>query len=195
MEDYVITISRTFGSGGKRIGKKLAGKLGIRSYNIEIKDVASHKTSVDNISRMLQESDRRDFVGSEAQVFVPDQDVFDKQAKIINFLADSESCIIVGRCADYVLEGRPNVFRFFIDAPKEYRIGSIAKRLHIDEAEAAKMEESTSRYRKEFYEYYTGKVFGDPANYDICFDASKMEPDEIEEAILDYVISKLDVEE
>ncbi|MBR1796908.1 MAG: cytidylate kinase-like family protein [Clostridiales bacterium] len=190
MKDYVITISRTFGSGGKRIAKHLADKLGIRYYNKGIKSVRSDNV---NIKDLLSEG-VGDTIEPEAS-FTYDKELFEKQAKIINLLADSESCIIVGRCADYVLSGRPNVFSFFIDAPKDYRIRNIAKRMKVDEATAAVYEASSDKYRKEFYESYTGRIFGDPANYDMCFDAKQMEPEQIEEAILDYVINKLDMEE
>lgn len=189
MDDYVITISRTFGSGGKRIAKQLADKLGIRYYNKGIKNIRSDNVGIKDLM-----SEAGDTMEPEAP-FTFNQTLFDKQASVINLLADSESCIIVGRCADYVLRDRPNVFSFFIDAPKEFRIKNIAKRMHVSEDVAAKYEAASDKYRKDFYEAYTGQVFGDPANYDMCFDAEKMDPDQIEEAILDYVVNKLDMEE
>ena len=187
MKDYVITISRTFGSGGKRVAKNLADKLGIRYYNKGIKNLRSGKVDIRN----LISEGAGDTIEPEND-FEYDAELFEKQSQLINLLADSESCIIVGRCADYVLAGRPNVFSFFIDAPKEFRIKNIAKRMKVSEEDAAKLEISSNKYRKDFYEAYTGKVFGDPANYDMCFDAEKMSSEEIEEAILDYVINKLD---
>ncbi len=190
MEDYVITISRTFGSGGKRIAKHLADKLGIRYYNKGIKSVRSGNVSIKDL---LSEG-AGDTIEPES-AFTYDKELFDKQARVINLLADGESCIIVGRCADYVLSGRKNVFSFFIDAPKDYRIRNIAKRMNVSEDMAAIYEASSDKYRKEFYEAYTGRIFGDPENYDMCFDAKEMDPEQIEEAILDYVINKLDTEE
>ena len=187
MKDYVITISRTFGSGGKRIAKNLADKLGIRYYNKGIKNLRSGKVDIRN----LISEGAGDTIEPEKD-FEYDAELFEKQSQLINLLADSESCIIVGRCADYVLAGRPNVFSFFIDAPKEYRVKNIAKRMKCSEEDAEKYEAISDKYRKDFYKAYTGKVFGDPDNYDMCFDASLMEPEEIEEAILDYVINKLD---
>ena len=190
MKDYVITISRTFGSGGKRIAKNLADKLGIRYYNKGIKSIRSDNV---NIKDLLSEG-AGDTIEPES-TFVYDKELFEKQSRVINLLADSESCIIVGRCADYVLSGRPNVFSFFIDAPKEYRIKNIAKRMKVSEEMAERYEAASDKYRKDFYESYTGRVFGDPSNYDMCFDAQEMDPEQIEEAILDYVINKLDMEE
>ena len=67
--------------------------------------------------------------------------------------------------------------------------------MKVSEEMAARFEAASNKYRKDFYESYTGKIFGDPANYDMCFDAQEMDPEEIEEAILDYVINKLDMEE
>jgi len=67
--------------------------------------------------------------------------------------------------------------------------------MKCSEEDAAKYEAASDKYRKDFYEAYTGQVFGDPSNYDLCFDAQKMDPEQIEEAILDYVINKLDAEE
>ncbi len=190
MKDYVITISRTFGSGGKRIAKNLADKLGIRYYNKGIKSIRSDNV---NIKDLLSEG-AGDTIEPES-TFVYDKELFEKQSKVINLLADSESCIIVGRCADYVLAGRPNVFSFFIDAPKDFRVKNIAKRMKVSEEMAERYEAASDKYRKDFYESYTGRVFGDPANYDMCFDAQEMDPEQIEEAILDYVINKLDMEE
>lgn len=190
MEDYVITISRTFGSGGKRIAKNLADKLGIRYYNKGIKNLRSGKVDL----KSLISEGVGDTIEPEED-FSYDKELFEKQAHLINLLADSESCIIVGRCADYVLAGRPNVFSFFIDAPKDFRIKNIARRMKCSEEDAAKYEAASDKYRKDFYEAYTGQVFGDPSNYDLCFDAQKMDPEQIEEAILDYVINKLDAEE
>ena len=117
MEDYVITISRTFGSGGKSIALDLADKLGINCYNAEIKKTAYEQMGSDIFDLSTR---RHRLMGPDAKSFEPDDDLFERQAKIIKNLAESESCIIVGRCADRVLDGYPNVFRFFVDAPFEY---------------------------------------------------------------------------
>ena len=95
MKDYVITISRTFGSGGKRVAKNLADKLGIRYYNKGIKNLRSGKVDIRN----LISEGAGDTIEPEKD-FEYDAELFEKQSQLINLLADSESCIIVGRCAD-----------------------------------------------------------------------------------------------
>ncbi|MBR3533540.1 MAG: cytidylate kinase-like family protein [Clostridiales bacterium] len=192
MEDYVITISRTFGSGGKSIALDLADKLGINCYNAEIKKTAYEQMGSDIFDLSTR---RHRLMGPDAKSFEPDDDLFERQAKIIKNLAESESCIIVGRCADRVLDGYPNVFRFFVDAPFEYRINRLVNKWKIGREEAIELEAAVSGYRREFYEHYTRKVFGAPENYDMCFDTSVMDPEQIGETILEYVINKLDTEE
>jgi len=209
MKDYVITISRTFGSGGKRIGLSLQDKLGIRCYNNEIMDMASDESGINKqlfyesnekvkghtLAKMLHKIPSNTVIGPEAKTFVSDTNLFNLQAKIIRDLAESESCIIVGRCADYVLKDYDNVFRFFIDAPKDYRVRTVAERMVIDMDEAAKLEARTNKYRKDFYEYYTGQTFGNPLNYDMCFNSERMSWEDIEETISEYLVRKLDSEE
>ena len=133
MENVVITISRQYGSGGKTIAAMLAQKLGVNCYSREILKMASEDSGInEQLFGMSDEKIRharwlrtlsRPYEGEllppEDKEFVSDDNLFNYQAKVIRELAEEESCIIIGRCADYVLKDDPNVLRLFFFAPKE----------------------------------------------------------------------------
>ena len=134
MERVVVTIARQYGSGGKTIGKMLAEDLGIKAYSREILKIASEESGISET--LFNKADeklkttslfgivKREYKGEllppESEGFVSDQNLFNYQAKIIKDLAENESCVIVGRCADYILKDRPNVVSVFIHASPEY---------------------------------------------------------------------------
>lgn len=136
MENVVITIARQYGSGGKTIGAMLAKDLGVNCYSREILKLASEESGINE--RLFGQKDERlkipswfkplkrpyegDLIPPESSGFVSDDNLFNYQAKIIKDLAGSESCVIVGRCADYVLRNYPNVISVFIHADREFCI-------------------------------------------------------------------------
>jgi len=204
MEKYVITIARTFGSGGRQIALSLGDSLGIHCYDKEILDLVAQESGMDKdfinsrdekmtghlLERAFKMIPTRDIITADEKKFVSDVNLYNLQSKLIFGLADKGPCIIVGRCADFVLEEYPNVFRFFIDAPKDYRVATVAERFNLDKAEAEKLENKTNRYRKDYYEYYTGRGWKDPSNYDIMFNSSKTGWGEIITIIEDYISYK-----
>lgn len=132
MDHYVITIARGYGSGGKTIGKMLSEKLDIPFYDRELLRMASDDSGIHE--RLFGQADERvkpglrkpfgkvykgDLLPPESDDFVSDDNLFNYQAKIIKELADTRSCVIVGRCADFILQDRPNVVKLFVHAPFE----------------------------------------------------------------------------
>ena len=201
MERVVVTIARQYGSGGKTIGKMLAEDLGIKAYSREILKIASEESVISET--LFNKADeklkttslfgivKREYKGEllppESEGFVSDQNLFNYQAKIIKDLAENESCVIVGRCADYILKDRPNVVSVFIHASPEYCIRQSIERGAYTGKDVEKFIQKTDKYRGDFYHYYTGRVWNDARNYDLCLNSEKLGFEGCVEAIKAYI--------
>lgn len=203
---YVITIARGFGTGGKMIAEALAQELGIPCYEHRILTFAS-KLSGEAESKFV-EADERLRGGNIAahfhkirnnlvpkpirERFVSDETLFEYQKKIIENLAETESCVIVGKCADHILRGRENVFSFYIEAPRAYCVERIMKRMSVPEAEAHELIASTDHYRAEYYKYYTnGGEWTNPINYDMTLNSERVGFEDCVRIIKEYVQIKI----
>ena len=200
MENVVITIARQYGSGGKTIGAMLAKDLGVNCYSREILKLASEESGINE--RLFGQKDERlkipswfkplkrpyegDLIPPESSGFVSDDNLFNYQAKIIKDLAGSESCVIVGRCADYVLRNYPNVISVFIHADREFCIERALERNSMTRKEMEKFIAKTDKYREDFYKYYTGREWTDARNYDLCLDSGKLGFEKCVEEIKSY---------
>ena len=122
----------------------------------------------------------------ESDEFVSNDNLFNYQAKVIQELAEKESCVIVGRCADFVLKDRDDVMSVYVHAPMDYCIARGMERNSMDENEMEKFIIKTDKYRGNFYHYYTGNSWYDARNYDLCLDSSKLGFDKCVEAIKAY---------
>ncbi len=206
MGNYVITIARGFGSGGKEIGSKLAKRLGIHCYESQILKMASEDSGI-NEALFIQADEKVHLYGTilgymkkipfseEAQPntkrFISDVNLFNIQSKIIRQLADQESCIIIGKCADYVLRDFKNVVRIYIDAPREACVQSIVNKLDVTEKEAHSLIEKTDKYRSDYYRCYTeGKKWTDMANYDLTLNSARVGREMCVDLIEQYVKMK-----
>ncbi len=201
MENIVITIARQYGSGGKTIAAMLAKELGVNCYSREILKMASEESGINE--RLFGQADERLKISSWFKVlkrpyegellppensgFVSDENLFNYQAKIIKDLAGKESCVIVGRCADYVLRDYPNVMSVFIHADKEFCLQRAMERHSMTEQEMERYIEKTDKYRGEFYRYYTGHQWEDARNYDLCLNSGKLGFEKCVEAIKGYM--------
>ncbi|MCR5387608.1 MAG: cytidylate kinase-like family protein [Lachnospiraceae bacterium] len=205
MDNYVITIARGFGSGGRVLAGKLADELGIHSYEHRILTLASQmsgremedfietdeKLRGDGFSRMIQGLKKRLSPVPEMEAFVSDDRLFECEAKIIRKLAEEESCIIVGKCADYVLKDRNNVLSVYVDAPRDFCRAQVIERLGVSMNEADAMIESTDRYRAEYYRHYTrGKDWTDMSNYDVTLNSGRLGLDGCMKAIKHMMLVK-----
>jgi cytidylate kinase len=189
MENYVITIARGFGSGGKEIAESLAGELGIVCYENRILTLASQLSGLDEqlftevnekmrgkkFSGLLKGLPRLKKPKTEDEEFVSDEKLFEFQKDIIINLAKSESCIIVGKCADWILKDYSNIVSVYIEAPREFCKKRLIKKLNVTEEVANISITNTDGYRAAYYEHYTGgNYWTNPVNYDITINSEKL---------------------
>ncbi|MDO4298881.1 MAG: cytidylate kinase-like family protein [Lachnospiraceae bacterium] len=191
MGNVVVTIARHFGSGGKTIGEMLARELGIPCYGLEIIKMASEESGISEA--LFNQADERlkhtplsaRFGSSKAEYtggliapgsdqFVSDKNLFNYQAKVIRDLANTCSCVIIGRAADFVLKGNPDVVSVFVHASKEYCLKQVIERRAYTGKDVEKFIAKTDRYRSDFYRYYTGQEWHDARNYDLCLNSERL---------------------
>ncbi len=205
MDNFVITVARGFGSGGKQIASKVAEELGIHCYENRILTLASQMSGLDEqLFREVNEKMREKKVSSflrglpitsrpkpEEKEFVSDEKLYEIQKEIIEHLADSESCVIVGKCADWVLRDRKNVVSVYIEAPRRYCVKNVMERMGVNEATAHKSIEQTDKYRAAYYEHYTGgNYWTNPVNYDMTLNSERVGRAGCVKVILDYLKMK-----
>ena len=126
------------------------------------------------LMKLLKRPYEGDLIPPESSGFVSDDNLFNYQAKVIKELAESESCVIVGRCADYVLRDFPNVISVFIHADREFCLEQAMERNSMSLKEMQRFIEKTDKYRGDFYKYYTGHEWSDARNYDLCLNSGKL---------------------
>lgn len=202
MENVVITIARGFGSGGKEIALKLADELGIGCYENRILTLASQLSGLDE--ELFQEVNEKirgkKFSGLLKGLprtlkpkpvdddFVSDQRLFEFQSQIIQNLAKSESCIIVGKCADWVLKDYPNVISIYIEAPRAFCVDRVMKKMGVNEETAHTSIAKTDQYRAAYYQHYTGgNTWVNPVNYDMTLNSERVRINQCVELIKDYI--------
>lgn len=199
----VITIGREFGSGGHEIGLKLADALHIPFYDKLLVSMVAEEGEF--AQEFLDEMDEKvdihiaPFLATRSSYLVYQQPMSDKiffrQAEIIRGLADEGPCVIVGRCADYVLSGRKNVLRMFFYGDLEDRIrrkSTMAELADMETEELKKHVQITDKKRARYYRHYTGLKWGDKENYDICINTSKTGVDGAIEAVLGFIRDRAD---
>ena len=192
MKHYVITVARETGSGGHDIARRLSEELNIPYYDRDLLRKASEVSGIHE--RLFGAADERvgwkEMLSAAEKVYTgeilpPDSDdyvstrnLFSFQAKIIKELADTESCIILGRCANYLLAGRPNVLRVFIHAPIEARQERVASySLAWSQREVSRNIRVEDTRRSAYYRYYTGEEWRDVAGYDLSLDSDALGED------------------
>ena len=205
MKDYIITISRGYGSGGKQIAIKLADELGIPYYDSELFTMASEESGIseelfaksdEKISSrfkgLLAKSDYEMTVLSpDSKKFTSEDNLFNYQAYIIREIAKKGSCIIIGRAADFVLKDSPDVISVNIEAPFDVCVKTVMDMFSLSEAEAQKRIVKTDRDRDDYYHYHTGGDRKDPLNYDLTLNSAKIGWDGCVELIKTYCEQKI----
>lgn len=203
----VITIERQYGSGGRIVGRKLAEDLGIPFYDDEILKMTAERSAVgEQYFRLADEragnnllkkivgglSNRKSVLDqpkTEGDVTSP-ENLFRFQSEVIRELANNESCVIVGRCADYVLEagGKEDLIKVFVYADTDTCIrrtmevdGIVDMKVALDKLS------KITKQRREYHRYFTGKEWEDLNNYDLPINASKLDFDEVVELIKTYI--------
>lgn len=189
MKDVIICIGRQYGSGGRFIGKLLAEKLNIPCYDKELLIEASSKSNINATVIEANDEAANSVIYSVFQNGMPiNQQVFLAQFDAIREIANKGSCVIIGRCADYVLEDRDNVVSIFITAPIEDRIKRAVEFYNFDSNKALKAIKKVDKKRKDYYNFYTNRKWGDASNYDLTLN-SKIGVDKCVEVICKYVES------
>lgn len=203
MDNYIITIARGFGSGGKEIGSRLAKRLNIPCYESQILKMASDESGLNEalfqqadeklntystIKNYLKKLPFNEVAEPSDKEFTSNENLFNIQSQIIRHLARCESCVIIGKCADYVLKDFPNVISIYIEAPRAACVESIVGKLGITEAEAHKMIEKTDKYRADYYRYYTGGGYWtNPVNYDMTLNSARVGRERCVDVIEQYM--------
>ena len=180
-KNYVITIAREYGSGGHAIGESIAQKLGIAFYDSKLIDLTAEKSGFtpeyvkeneQKLSNKLLYSLYKQNYAYAHEELPPKDLLFMVQTKVIRDIAAKESCVIVGRNADYILKGHPNCFNVFIHANKAFRNSRVITEYNIDPKDAEKMMEQKDRERMNYKKYYTGKDWADLKDYDLTMESS-----------------------
>lgn len=183
---YIITISRTYGSGGKEIGKALAEALGIKYYGREFLKPQIENDFDDDESVRLSLSLKGDEIDFETE-----DKKYDFQSKMIADLAKTESCVFVGRCADYVLRDMDNLIKIYIHARPRYCLRRVMRLFELNPDDAKSLIYSMNKSRGEYYKYHTKQDRDNAANYDLCLDISDFSTEESVDFLKDFIERKL----
>jgi len=179
----IISISRQHGTGGKEIARKVAERLGLKFYDKEeIKKFAIKNSLIEDT--YSDDELYKFYLSLDAE-----KDSMIKQAETIKMIASNEDCVIVGRCADYILKDNANLIKIFLYAPIEYRIDKVKEMYKDTYKEAKKHVNQSDKSRASYYEIIANSKWGDKENYDICLDCS-IGNDKIINIICDYIKEK-----
>lgn len=187
-KNIVITIARQYGSGGRTVGEMLAKDLGIEFYDRDLVKVASEESGVNVdlfaendekaktglFGRKKVKSYKGNVLSPSDSKFTSDENLFNLQAAAIKKLAETESCIIIGRAADYILKDYDNVLSVFVHAPMDFLKEQAGKKLSLSDKELEKYIIQTDKERADYYKTHTGREWTDARNYDLCLDSSKL---------------------
>lgn len=198
--NYTITIGRQLGSGGKQIGEALARRLGFSFYDKELILLASKESGLGK--EFFEKADEKTkfslfsgFFGSyEGGVFsnnyLCSESLFKIQSDVILELAEKQSCVFVGRCADYILRKHPHCLNIFISANEKDRVLRTKNKEHITESKAKSLIEYTDKKRAGYYNYYSNKTWGVASSYDLCVNSSVLGIDGTVELIMNFFTKK-----
>lgn len=203
--NFVISIGREFGSGGKYIGEELAKRFNIKCYDNELLQVVSNDFNID--IKMLEDVDEKqkssfwygfatNYVFSKGKKEVlsisADDSLFLKQSKVIEELYEKESAIIIGRCSDFILKNKKNVISVYVySSDIDFKINRKTELESISRKQAIKKINKIDKQRAEYYEHFTSQVWGDKSNYDICIDTSKIGVDKTIDILESYIKERI----
>ena len=183
MENFVITVGRQFGSCGKEIGHALAERLNIAFYDKELIALASKESGL--CQEFFEKADERNsgnllqafaagftFGPFQYNDFLSNDKLFQIQSDVIRKVANEHSCVIVGRCADYILRDNMRCINVFIHADMDTRVKTVMSRQHISEQEARELVRKMDKTRPNYYNFYSDKEWGVAASYHLSVDSS-----------------------
>lgn len=189
----IVTISREYGSGGRYIGKLIADKLGIKLYDKSFIAQVSNETGLSE--KYIQDNEQR--IGTLSNLnngyysgLNNSDELFLKESEIIRDLANKSSCVIVGRCANFVLKNNPNVIKVFIYSDMDNKIKRATKIYGLDSKNAKKEINKINKLRANHYKYYTEENWSNPQNYDVCFNSDILGVEKTADLICNMVKEK-----
>lgn len=206
--NLVITIGRQYGSAGYEIGKKLASDLGVNLYDKEMLKRAAKETGLcEELFETHDEKPTNSFLyslvmdtyslgfssGTYADMPI-NHKVFLAQFDTIKKIAEEESCVMVGRCADYALEDFDNVINIFIYADLDQRVRRVAREFGISDVKAKDIIVKNDKKRASYYNYYTNKDWGEAKGYDLCINSAKLGVDGAVELIKQYIDTRKQIQ-
>lgn len=205
LEDkFLIVIGREYGSGGRRIGRRLAEELGVAFYDKTLLKEAAARLGYSTEIFANKDERRPSFIRSILSFTygantanidgapMSDEKIYEFQSRVIREICSRESCVIVGRTADYIMRNHPGLISLFIHAPESVRAEAIKARGEADnEQKALELARNIDRNRESFYNYYTNSnAWGKANNYHFSFDSSKLDESAIIEAVKSLVTEK-----
>ena len=201
--NFAITIGRQLGSGGREIGKKIAEDLGIAFYDKELLQIASRESGLGKefFEEMDEKKSHSIFGGLlnlqntfsdefYTNYYLSNETLFKIQSDVIRNLAEKESCLFLGRCADYVLKDSPRCLNIFISADPEERIRRTAALRQVSEAKARDIIIKTDKKRAEYYRFYSNKTWGAAESYHLCINSSALGIEETAAFLLRFIRQK-----
>ena len=192
MAKRIITISREFGSGGRFIGEEVARKLGIAYYDKNIISQIAEKSglSPEYIQENAELSPKKGlfayaFAGRDITGKSVEDMVYEAQRKVIMEIAEKESCVIIGRNADFILKDRDDVLNVFIHGAESEKVKRICKLYHVTETDAIKMMTDIDKRRMTNYRFYTDQKWGMAGNYTLSLNSSQLGYDRCEQIVIE----------
>jgi cytidylate kinase len=176
MKKITVTIAREYGSGGRLIGRRLAYELGFAFYDKELitlsaKECGLHEGFVEMIENRKMSGFLYNVYMTYHELPIPEQ-VFIAQSNVIKDISERESCVIIGRCADYVLAEEKRCVRIFVHAPMEWRIKLVRDEYHEGTGELSGYIRKQDKDRASYYNFFTQQKWGRAQNYNLCLDSS-----------------------
>ncbi len=205
MGKFVLAITRTCGSGGTTIGSMLAKEYQIGLYDRQLMSLASEDSGISEAlfasadesvkNTLLYKVSKKVYNGElippESGNFTSDNNLFNYQAKILKEMARTDSYVVIGRAADFILQDDPNMISIFLHADKEASVRHIMEEKDLTEKQAEKYRKKMDRYRSQYYKYHTGKVWRCPDNYNLCLDTEKLGYEDCVKLIMEYVAMRI----
>lgn len=201
MDKFVITIARGYGSGGRTLGKHLAEELGINYYDREILSLTADATGINkelfehtdeqlkgtSLYRVASNVYRGEVIKPDQEEIISNDNLFAYQAKVIQELAKYESFVVIGRCADYILKDNKNVLKLFVYAPIETCVERLGDFSSLSRDELKQLIYRTDKRRSDYYYYYTGLMWNDARNYDLCINSKELDLEQCLKLVKTYL--------
>ena len=192
--NFVITVSREFGSGGRYVGRLIADKLGIKLYDKDLIVKLAEKTglSEEYIENNEQKRDSLALLNNGYYSGLNNaDDLFIEESEIIKDIAEKESCVIIGRCSDFILKENKNVLRVFISSSMKDKLDRAVNIYGFDKKNAEKEIKKIDKLRSNHYKYYTGGEWSNASNYDICMNSDLYGVEKTADIICNLLLDKL----